>query len=149
MTEQEQCFIKLWETWKKMGDIKSYFSLMPKYYFLQLTFVATGCVFPAQAQHPLLPLQGGGYQRRMTISSKQCTHSNTTTFLSPAGEYSGWSAQILGPAASRALALYFDCLVNCMPARFLLQAKRGGQQISFTCRDTPPPWQHCSQEEKI
>ncbi len=29
MTEQEQCFIKLWETWKKMqaiGDIISYFS---------------------------------------------------------------------------------------------------------------------------
>ncbi len=28
MTEQEQCFIKLWETWKKMqaiGDIISYF----------------------------------------------------------------------------------------------------------------------------
>jgi hypothetical protein len=28
-TEQEQCFIKLWETWKKMqaiGDIISYFS---------------------------------------------------------------------------------------------------------------------------
>ena len=29
MTEQEQCFIQLWETWKKMqaiGDIISYFS---------------------------------------------------------------------------------------------------------------------------
>ena len=29
VTEQEQCFIKLWETWKKMqaiGDIISYFS---------------------------------------------------------------------------------------------------------------------------
>jgi hypothetical protein len=33
MTEQEQCFIKLWETWKKMqaiGDIISYFF---PYYF--------------------------------------------------------------------------------------------------------------------
>ncbi len=33
MTEQEQCFIKLWETWKKMQalwDVISYFS--PKYF---------------------------------------------------------------------------------------------------------------------
>jgi hypothetical protein len=36
MTEQEQCFIKLCETWKKMqaiGDIISYFHIFSPYYF--------------------------------------------------------------------------------------------------------------------
>jgi hypothetical protein len=27
--------------------------------------------------------------------------------------------------------------VNCTPARFVLETKREGQQLSFTCRDTP------------
>jgi hypothetical protein len=33
MTEQEQCFIKLWETWKKMQAIGDIISCFFPYYF--------------------------------------------------------------------------------------------------------------------
>ena len=91
------------------------------------------CSSPA---HPS-PLRGGGYQRRMTVSSTYSTHSNTTPSPPPAEQNCSSVTQILGPIASRALSLYCECLVHRTPAKFVLQTKRGRQQLSFTCRDIP------------
>ncbi len=55
MTEQEQCFIKLWETWKKIqaiGDIISYFSpiiIIVVLKILMIFFPSVSLFFPRQA----------------------------------------------------------------------------------------------------
>jgi len=41
----------------------------------------------------------------------------------------------LGPTASRALALFCDCVANGMFARLVMRSARGGNNISFTCRE--------------
>jgi hypothetical protein len=41
----------------------------------------------------------------------------------------------LGPTASRALALFCDCLENGMSARLVMRSARVGNNISFTCRE--------------
>jgi hypothetical protein len=73
----------------------------------------------------------------MTVISTYSTHSNTTPSPPLAKQNCSSATQILGPIASRAFLLYCECLVNSSPARFVLQTKRGSQQLSFTCRDIP------------
>ncbi len=105
---------------------------------------------PALVPPPLLPpphpLPTGemstrrdkGTEGNGAASSGRQPNPRSVNRLTPTPQHTGDTAShpsSLGPTAARALALFCECLENSMSARLVMRSARGGNNISFACRE--------------
>ena len=100
------------------------------------------CLIHLPSLSPFLPSANKGdvneERREIAAYSGRQLNLQSVNRFTPTPRHTGATAShpsSLGPTASQALALFCDCLENGMSAMLVMRSARGGNNISFTCRE--------------